>query len=152
MTTALLICAAALGTTLLLHVIFPGFMTSIMSGLSYGSVKALLDTWSANREKRKEARREARRQRSDGGLFGRRRRQSLETVHPDAAKAAGEVDVEPAPAPKADYDDPRSILGSDSQEPDGSRHGQIDAKPSVYSSNGRARRESRWKRRHDRRG
>lgn len=76
MSTALLVGAAALGATLLLQLIFPGFMTSIMSGLSYGSVKALLETWSANREKRKKARQEAHKQLK--GVGRRRRRHQNE--------------------------------------------------------------------------
>lgn len=151
MTTTLLIGAAALGATLLLQLMFPGFMTSIMSGLSYGSVKALLETWSANREKRIKARQEARQVGKGGGLFGRRRRRSPETAHRDAAKSSPEGDVEPPLAPKFDHDKPRSILGPDTQEPDESRHGQIEAAPSVYHSNGRTWRGARRQRHHDRR-
>lgn len=152
MTTTLLIGAAALGATLLLQFIFPEFVTSIMSGLSYGSVKAFLETWSANREKRKKARREALRERRDGGLFGRRRRQSPETVHADAAKKSGKGDVEPPPAPNVDHDKPSVITGSDSRGSDEPRHGQLEALPGVYYSNGRARRDARRQRRRDRHG
>lgn len=158
MTTGFLVGAAALSVTFLLQFFFPGILSSIVSGLSYGGMKALLETWNANRWKRKEARQERRR----GGLFSRRRRQLLEPGHLDVAKRTGEGDDELPLVPEIDHDKRNSNIGLDCQgsAPDtpntrGSnepRRGQIEAVPRVYYSNGRARRVARRQRRLDRRG
>ncbi|MGN6545274.1 MAG: hypothetical protein ACTHK7_09525 [Aureliella sp.] len=127
-------------------------MSSIVSGLSYGSVKALMETWTANREKQKKARQEARQARRGGGLFGRRRRQPPNTVHTDVVKRTGDSEVDAPLVPYVEHDKLSSVLGSDSLEPIDLRHGQIEAVPGIYYRHGRARREARRQRRLDRRG
>lgn len=83
MNTYAIIGLLMLGGMMLAQFFFPTMLSGIASGLSYGSVKAVLETWAANRKQRKEDRQKKRAER--GGLFGRRRRRNQ---------------VEPTPTPE----------------------------------------------------